>query len=145
MSKKITGVLLLITCFFLVAAAQVTDVAKKGVPKVQATRVSPADGKEMFTHYCASCHGKDGRGNGPVASALKKPPTDLTMLAYFNQGKYPDTRVYAYIEGSDEVAAHGSREMPIWGSVFRTLSPADASAVHQRISNLTEYVKSLQR
>jgi mono/diheme cytochrome c family protein len=125
-------------CFVLIASAQT-------VKKVPTTRTSPAAGQDMFMHYCAACHGKDGKGGGPAATALKKAPADLTTLAIRNGGKFPDTRVYAYIEGSDEVASHGSREMPVWGDLFRSMSPADAPVVHQRISNLTEYVKSFQK
>jgi mono/diheme cytochrome c family protein len=143
MSKKTVGVLLFATCFVLAASIQAQD--NPGIKKVPVTRTSPAAGKEMFVHYCASCHGKEGKGNGPAASALKKAPADLSTLASRNGGKFPDTRVYAYVEGTDEVASHGSREMPIWGDVFRSMSPADAAAVHQRVSNLTEYVRSLQQ
>jgi len=142
MSKRTIGVVLFLTCFVLAASAQ--DKGAPTIKKEQVSRTSPAEGKEMFTHYCASCHGKEGKGNGPAASALKKAPADLTTLASRNGGKFPDTRVYNFIEGSDELASHGSREMPIWGQVFRSMSPADAAAVHQRVSNLTEYLKTLQ-
>jgi mono/diheme cytochrome c family protein len=145
MSYRVVGTFLTLSlaCLALVASGQSKD--KPPFKKVQASRVSPAAGKEMFTHYCAACHGKDGQGHGPAAAALKKAPADLTNLASRNGGKFPDTRVYGFIEGSDEVAAHGSREMPIWGEVFRGLSPSDRAAVHQRISNLSEYVKSIQK
>src|ERR1044071_6037594 len=142
MSKNIVRVFLVLACFTLVASAQTKDAPVKKVPT---SRTSPASGKEMYTHYCASCHGKDGKGNGPVASALKKAPADLSTLSARNGGKFPDTRVYGFIEGKDEVASHGSREMPIWGEVFQSLSPADSAVVHQRISNLSEYLKSLQK
>jgi mono/diheme cytochrome c family protein len=132
---KTTFVLL---CLVLTASAQ-------SVKKVPASRTSPGAGQDMFMHYCASCHGKDGKGGGPAAATFKKAPADLTTLAVRNGGKFPDTRVYTYIEGSDQLAAHGSREMPVWGDLFRAMSPADSALVHQRISNLTEYVKSFQK
>ena len=144
MLKRVIGVLLSLTCFVLVVSAQTKD-ATPTVKKVPTSRVSPASGQDMFMHYCAPCHGKDGKGGGPAAAALKKAPADLTTLAQRNGGKFPDTRVYVYIEGSDEVQAHGSREMPIWGDLFRSLSPADNATTHQRISNLTEYLKRFQK
>jgi mono/diheme cytochrome c family protein len=49
--------------------------------------VRPADlasGEKTFVRYCASCHGVGGTGNGPVAPALKPPPTDLTTISKRN-------------------------------------------------------------
>jgi mono/diheme cytochrome c family protein len=104
---------------------------------------SPTSGKEMFTEYCAVCHGQDAKGGGPAATALKKKPTDLTQLSSHNGGKFPDSRVARYIEGDDTVASHGSRDMPIWGDVFKSLSK-DQNITRMRVSNLTAYIKSLQ-
>ncbi len=104
---------------------------------------SPASGQEMFMQYCAVCHGKDGRGRGPAAAALKKAPTDLTTLAARNNGTFPESRVYQYIQGDTEVTAHGSREMPIWGALFRDLN-RDATVEQMRIGNLTSYLSSIQ-
>ena len=103
-------------------------------------------GAEMFKTYCAACHGQSGTGNGPAASALKKQPADLTQLSKKNGGKFPALRVGQYIEGQETLAAHGSRDMPIWGDLFRALGPVgggDAQA-KLRIHNLTDYVESLQ-
>jgi hypothetical protein len=74
---------------------------------------------------------------------LKKKPTDLTQLSSHNGGKFPDSRVARYIEGDDTVASHGSRDMPIWGDVFKSLSK-DQNITRMRVSNLTAYIKSLQ-
>src|ERR1700750_1425484 len=76
---------------------------------------SPTSGKELYQAYCASCHGTGGQGNGPVASALKTPPTDLTQLSKNNNGKYPEMHVIHAIEGESTVGAHGSKQMPVWG------------------------------
>ena len=99
-------------------------------------------GAEMYKTWCASCHGLLGKGDGPAAAALKTPPADLTMLAKKNGGKYPADRVRNYIEGATTVAAHGSREMPIWGAFFRQIG--DDKAVTYRLITLTNYVESLQ-
>ena len=124
---------------FTVAGVAFQAKIEKVVPK----DVSPANGKAMFVEYCAACHGPEGKGNGPAASALKKAPADLTQLSSHNNGKFPDVRVSRYIEGMDTVDAHGSRDMPIWGDVFKSLN-RDAAASTMRVSNLTSYVKTLQ-
>jgi mono/diheme cytochrome c family protein len=110
---------------------------------VPPNQTSPTSGKAMFTEYCAVCHGQDAKGGGPAATALKKKPTDLTQLSAHNGGKFPDSRVARYIEGDDTLASHGSRDMPIWGDVFKSLSK-DQNITRMRVSNLTAYIKSLQ-
>ena len=77
-------------------------------------------GKAEFLSSCASCHGMDGKGKGPVGEQLKVPPSDLTMLAK-NNGVFPTNAVYETIYGSKTVPAHGTREMPIWGERFNPI------------------------
>jgi mono/diheme cytochrome c family protein len=118
--------------------------AAQSVPQVKkttASATSPASGKEMYLHYCASCHGKEGKGDGPAAPAMKPAPTDLTQLAMKNL-KFPDLRVTRVIDGSDDLAAHGSRDMPVWGQVFREM---DESTAKMRTANLTAYLQSIQK
>jgi mono/diheme cytochrome c family protein len=114
---------------------------KPKIEQVPIPRVVPYDGKEMFASYCTPCHGKTGKGDGPAAAALKKAPADLTTLSARNGGKFPETRVKRYIEGLDEVSAHGSRDMPVWGPLFRDLG-RDTAAL--RIEALSTYLKTLQ-
>jgi mono/diheme cytochrome c family protein len=114
-------------------------------PKIryaQPENVTASDGPQMFRAYCSVCHGVGGLGNGPAASALKKRPADLTQLARKNNGKFPVYRVANLIQGADPNAAHGSRDMPIWGTVFR---PLGTDTVKLRVDNLTTYIASLQR
>lgn len=106
---------------------------------------STVSGKDMYVAYCASCHGIDGTGNGPAADALKVAPTDLTILAKNNGGAFPALHVAHAIEGEKTIAAHGSREMPIWGQRFWTMSQGDRGQVQLRVKNLTEYIASLQQ
>lgn len=113
------------------------------VKYVPPENIPAANGPEMFRTYCAVCHGTDGRGGGPAADFLKKRPADLTQLSGKNDGKFPASRVANVIQGRDVVAAHGSRDMPIWGSVFRVLG--DSATVEMRIQNLTAYLRSIQR
>jgi mono/diheme cytochrome c family protein len=98
----------------------------------------------MFINYCASCHGRDGKGSGPAASALKTTPVDLTALTKKNGGKFPDAHVATVLRGQADLAAHGSKEMPVWGPVFWQMSGGHESEVTQRVSNLTKYIESLQ-
>ena len=79
-------------------------------------------GKGEFQSSCATCHGTDGKGNGPLREQLKVPPADLTMLARNNNGVFPTNAVYETIDGSKTVPAHGTREMPIWGNGSTPLS-----------------------
>ena len=74
-------------------------------------------GRDLFVRHCASCHGTAGKGDGPVASSLRKPPSDLTTLAK-KAGRFDEAAVMAVIDGRRSVAEHGSREMPVWGAVF---------------------------
>jgi mono/diheme cytochrome c family protein len=74
-----------------------------------------APGKIEYLSSCAACHGEDGKGNGILASVLKVPPADLTTLARRNGGYFPVAAVTEIIDGRTLIAAHGTREMPIWG------------------------------
>jgi mono/diheme cytochrome c family protein len=101
-------------------------------------------GRDSFEFYCASCHGKTGKGDGATASALKTRPTDLTLLARRAGGAFPKERVLAIVTGTARpVAAHGSTDMPVWGPIFLVLDPSDPP-VKQRIENIVAYVEGLQ-
>jgi mono/diheme cytochrome c family protein len=128
---------------FAGAGALVWAQEKPQVKYVQPENISAAKGPEMFRAYCAACHGVDGRGGGPAADSLKKRPADLTQLNRKYGGKYPALRVANVIQGADSEGVHGSRDMPVWGAVFRTLG--DQATVKLRTDNLVNYVESLQR
>jgi mono/diheme cytochrome c family protein len=130
--------------FVLVVAFAILGADKPLIKNVPPTPTSPASGKEMFSMYCTSCHGKDAKGTGPAARALKVPPSDLTLLSAKNGGKFPDVRVYGAIHGDMEMSAHGSSDMPVWGSVFNSMSRDNGADTQMRIANLTSYIKSLQ-
>ena len=123
--------------------ASAQDQPKK-IEHTAAAQTSPASGQEMFMSYCASCHGKDAKGDGPAASALKVVPANLTRLARDNGGKYPTNKVTSILSGQTDLAAHGNKEMPIWGKVFWTMSGGHAGEVQQRVANLNRYIESLQ-
>jgi hypothetical protein len=85
----------------------------------------------------------EGKGNGPVAPALSTKLPDLTTITQRNGGIFPVARIKKIIAGDEAVAGHGSREMPVWGPIFRGLD-ADAAANRERIANIVEYLRSLQ-
>ena len=118
---------------------------QKEIKYVPVRPTSPASAQEMYTAYCAVCHGIDAKGRGPAADALKVPPSDLTTLAKRNVGKYPSDHVTNAIQGDLYVPAHGSKEMPVWGGeLFWPMSQSHSSEVQLRVSNLNKYIESLQ-
>jgi len=100
-------------------------------------------GPDLFRAYCASCHGVGAKGNGPVASALKSQVPDLTVLAKNNRGQFPEARVRRAIMGDEVLAAHGSREMPVWGPIFHQVEE-DVDRGNVRLDNLVKYLESIQ-
>ena len=105
---------------------------------------SAVNGKAMFETYCTPCHGKEGKGDGPAAAALKTKPADLTGLSARNGGTFPNDKVRRFIEGRETVTGHGTREMPIWGGLFTGLD-RDSDMARIRIANLADYLKTIQR
>jgi mono/diheme cytochrome c family protein len=126
----------------LVLAVGYADQAKNTV--IQVDKTGPWDGKQMYTSYCAPCHGMDGRGNGPVAQSLKSQPVDLTALARNNHGKYPDTHVISVLHFGSEIPSHGSTQMPIWGPVLGKMAPSNPMDKDLRIANLSRYLEHMQ-
>ena len=129
---------LLMVCVPILLVAQSTVI--KQVP-VRTTRTM--EGPDLYAEYCAVCHGKDGKGGGPAAAALKKEPADLTQLARKNGGKFDELRVLGVITGSDVVASHGSRDMPIWGNVFASMTTNEGLR-KIRINALVQHVATMQ-
>lgn len=129
----------LMACMAFFCAAQ-----QKEIKYVPVKASSPASGPEMYTSYCAVCHGVDGKGHGPAAEALKVRPPDLTTLTKRNGGKYPSDHVTSAIRGDLRLAAHGSKEMPVWGDLFWGMSEGHSSEVQLRVTNLNKYIGSLQ-
>ncbi len=114
----------------------------------QTDHETSATGAELFTRYCASCHGVSGAGDGPVAATLVKPPADLTALARRAGGRFDSQAVMSTIDGRRQVEAHGPREMPVWGAIFEAEHPGQRHAFHlslQKAKVLADYVATLQQ
>jgi hypothetical protein len=112
-------------------------------PEKQQTLIRSLDGADLYRAYCASCHGKNGKGDGPVAPALKATVPDLTVIAKNNGGNFPAARVRRIIVGEGMIVSHGSREMPVWGPIFHQVE-ADIDRGPVRLENLVKYLESLQ-
>jgi mono/diheme cytochrome c family protein len=136
---------LLVTAVAAVLAASLSfaDQSQSKVV-IPVNKTSPVDGKQMYTSYCAPCHGVDGKGNGPAASSLKAQPTNLTELQKGNHGKFPDTHIIAILQFGADVPAHGSATMPVWGPILGNMNQQNAQEKQLRISNLSRYLESIQ-
>lgn len=108
------------------------------------TLIRSVAGMDLYRAYCASCHGKNGKGDGPMAPALKAKVPDLTVITTNNRGQFPVTRVRRILTGEEGmIASHGSREMPVWGPIFHEAeAPVDLGPV--RLDNLVKYLESIQ-
>jgi mono/diheme cytochrome c family protein len=141
MFTRVIVALVALAVAFAILGADGQPVFKRAPP----SPASAVDGRQVYDTYCAACHGKDGMGGGPASAALKVAVPDLTQLSAKNGGKFPELRVYDSIQGDPDMpAAHGSREMPIWGDVFQSMNPPGAAPPQMRLSKLTAYVRSLQ-
>jgi len=111
----------------------------------------PHLGLTEYELSCMSCHGVDGQGDGPRAKSLKTTPADLTKIAKSNGGGFPAKKVTEIIDGRATVAAHGQREMPVWGDRYRVRIDASERAsmierrAHAQISALVEYLRMIQK
>ena len=132
----------------LIAAGVLAIVTGCASSRPSGAAAAQLSGAELFARLCASCHGQDGRGSGPVAPALTVRVPDLTRLAWRDGGDYPREDVRRAIDGRLEYRAHGSREMPVWGIRFYDLSRSDTDAerakVDAMIEKLVDHLESVQ-
>jgi mono/diheme cytochrome c family protein len=145
---KRTSILLFGAGFLTLAIAAAQQPATPKIQNVPIQRTSATSGSEMYSTYCAVCHGADGKGNGPAAPSLKTHPSDLTVLSKKNGGNFPSAHVASILQFGVENPAHGNKEMPIWGDLFQTLNTSGrgtSGPTRLRISNLTDYLKTIQQ
>ena len=100
---------------------------------------APISGALLYRSYCASCHGERAKGDGPAAQSLNMKPTDLTLLAKKNQGKFPVFQVERILGGDLELPVHGSRTMPVWGPAFNQRAQS-----REKVRRLVDYLISIQ-
>jgi mono/diheme cytochrome c family protein len=107
--------------------------------------VPTVSGSAIFKVYCAVCHGKEGKGDGPLAGSLRFAPADLTLLAKRNGGVYSSEQVFRIIDGRKTVKGHGGPDMPIWGDAFKGSAEGySEEKVKVRIDALVDFLKSIQ-
>ncbi len=132
--------------------AVMTAIALSLATQANAQSLATELGEFEFNNSCAACHGVNAKGAGGLAELLTTPPPDLTTLQANNGGVFPVSSVYAMIEGEAEVAAHGSREMPVWGVRYMQRSKESADLLpseaeqypRMRILALIEYLSTIQ-
>lgn len=119
--------------------------AQQPEAQAQAEMRQHVTGGEVFRTYCATCHGPTGRGDGPLASSMRRKPADLTEIAKRNGGEYPSEIVFHTIDGKTPVRGHGGPDMPVWGDAFaRSRDGGDEAIVKRRIDSLVEFIRTLQ-
>lgn len=127
----------------IAACAMFVAVATGGTAFAQNPQLD--SGRALFLTYCASCHGTDAQGSGPVADSLKARPPNLTHFALNNHGVFPVERLHRVVDGRDQsVRAHGSMEMPVWGDAFRKRDGLSDEAARARIDAIVLYLGLIQ-
>lgn len=132
------AVLLLPMGLLLLAAAGTRDGCK-------GSQESELTGREMFLRYCSPCHGEQAKGDGPVALFLRPRPPDLTVLA--RDGRFDEERLATVIDGRQAIPVHGTRQMPVWGTIFeeQLVGHEDrAGEARLRTKTLVDYLRSIQ-
>ena len=133
----------LILAFLSIGGYEAVNAQQKVIKEVPARMTRSLEGVDLFREYCAVCHGVTAKGDGPAADALKKHPTDLTQLARKNGGKFPVLAVQMTIKGSNSIIEHGTREMPMWGTIF-SQSGSQKDLGDMRVTSVLKYIEDFQ-
>jgi mono/diheme cytochrome c family protein len=105
-------------------------------------------GEQLFQEHCATCHGSDGKGNGPMAQVLKTPPADLTQMSVRAGGTFPAARVVEIIRYGGDISGHGTAVMPVWGKVFSSKGgggKGGGAYSRRAVIELKRYLESIQK
>jgi len=105
------------------------------------------EGRVLYVRFCAACHGLNADGHGPVARVLEIPPANLRLLGTRYGDPLPEAKVEDFIDGRAAVAAHGDREMPVWGERFNDIRAEGVErdrAVKNRLAKIIAYLQSIQ-
>jgi mono/diheme cytochrome c family protein len=127
-SRKYAAAISMLALFCLVGSARADDATK---------------GRQIYLHYCASCHGIAGEGNGPLAQILTTPPANLRLLYQRYGNPLPEDQIAKFIDGRTAVKAHGPRDMPVWGEHFYA-ETGNEQQVKKMIDQLVAYLQSIQ-
>jgi mono/diheme cytochrome c family protein len=127
-----------------VAFAQNPPAASPAKPPVAFNPGDAAAGEVIYLRYCAACHGRTMKGDGPVASGLKNSPGDLSALIQKNKGVFPYDKVAGVIDGRETSRIHGTPDMPVWGEIFAITTGTEAPSAEAAVRRITMYVWSKQ-
>ena len=134
------------TRILAVAAVASLSAAAAAAQQTTETFIAGTSGADVYKTYCASCHGTEAKGDGPLADDLRRTPPDLTLFARRNEGKFDAAKMRRIIDGRDPVKGHGGADMPVWGDAFKRSSEGyTEKAVGERIDAVVSHLKSLQR
>jgi len=118
--------------------------AKPASPPVD-PGVAGIAGAYAYRTHCATCHGTDGKGEGPLAESLRFHPPDLTLIAKRNGGEFPTEKIHRIVDGRKPLPGHGGPDMPIWGDAFRNAETGyDDAKVKEKVRSVVEYLRTLQ-
>ena len=137
MNRDVVFPYLLLTALLIASTA----IAPPGMAQTRAGKAA-FNGQAIYEDYCAACHGRDGKGDGPAARALKTPPIDLTQISHNHSGRFPEADIKKIIMGQDMMPSHGTEAMPIWGKIFTKIG--DPNTVGQRVDALVVYLRQIQ-
>ena len=112
----------------------------------QAAGDDVADGHKYFVRYCASCHGTDATGDGPVAKTLVTRPANLRKLGDKYGMPLPAHKIAEFIDGRDTPRAHGSHEMPVWGEKLYEMGAGERGeyGIGEVIGKIIAYLNTIQ-
>lgn len=138
--KTLAGLIPCITFIWVSSAG----LSQKPADSESVRLIASIQGPALYDAYCAVCHGRAGKGDGPLAKSLKPVTPDLTRIAARNGGKFPLTRIQQIISGEVQVPnGHGTRDMPIWGPIFSQIA-WDQDLGRIRVYNLAKYIEAAQ-
>ena len=129
---------------FLFAALLSASENQTAVKPGQPNPVWGSTGKEMFSHYCAVCHGNDAKGSGRAADSLKASPPNLTILSRKNGGQFPSAHLINVLRGEANLPSHANNAMPVWAPAFASPNKGGSAGSQQRLAKLLKYLESLQ-
>lgn len=139
MIQATAGRLALATALALAGSGAGTQPAPKGGQQ-------EFSGAALYRTYCASCHGVDATGDGPIAEHLRVRPTDLTQISKRNEGRFPTEQIHKIVDGRQPVRGHGGGDMPVWGDAFKNaIDRTDDAAVQAKLAALVDYLESIQK
>lgn len=133
--------------FLPLLAATALGISAAGAGAEPRKAQSYPSGEQLYQDHCATCHGTDGTGNGPMAQVLKVPPADLMQISMRAGGTFPADRVVEIIRYGGNVAGHGTPVMPVWGKVFSSEvggGTSGGSYSRRAVVELKRYLETIQ-